>query len=635
MSVQNFKVFKFFPQNIYQFLIYILFGVGGAWLLVSVFTSGPEITRQYDAIAVWQNNSEGNWDIAYSVYQRDGGWIHIPDRDIYYEGNANLIAKLPGDDIDPDISSSAHTAISVWSNNADGDYDIYYSFWGVDGWKKPVKLFDYEGDDVDPTVYMQDPDNILVVWVNRSASGNNLYFSHYFKGNWSNPQKLTSSTFDVITAPELGYITVPTSKYLLVFTARSGGKGKVYTGIYNPVQGWNVEEISTVVEPVIDEGLPSKYQTSASMQTMTKQVTISWTGTDGKIWYAKVDPTQIKPQAQIGGKGQNSVIAYPISGSDTLLFWQDGAIKNVTPVWGDNIQIVSKDEPDIPRIDTTYFIDSNNSMITVWNKQDEDEGEIYFSVVDIQSQSWQEPQRIDTNKFPGDDLNPAITPILIQWSDEKIVSEEQVVGDEYCGDSVLQPWLGEQCEVNVDCKKKTKQCDWDVITKFLGPGFAVLFADCECVNYIDDEVSPEPESEPNPKKPEEELFFGGFSCGFNKLIVDRISGEEVNVKFYPRAKDTPEDGFVFSKVGANEYSIVSQTGTMALFPGAEPKYQSQGVVFLKFYPNDDLDKTQKIELRGIQPSGFQLCIGDFERGAKPFEGGFVPAPAGDMDFMSP
>ncbi len=630
--VQAARRFRFFPKNIYQFLVYAAFGIGGAWLLVSLFSSEFQVTRQYDAIAVWQNNSEGNWDIAYSIYQRNGGWMHLPDRDMYYEGNANLIAKLPGDDIDPDISSSRHTAIAVWSNNSDGDYDIYYSFWGIAGWQNPVKLFDFEGDDVDPTVYVQDPDNILVVWVNRLGEEKALYYSRYSKGNWSGPQKVTLTRFDAVAAPELGYITVPSSKYLLVFTAKSGEKGRVYIGVYNPVQGWSVEEVSTPVDPVVDEALPSRHQTSASMQTASGQVTVSWNGSDGKTWYAKIDPTQKVPLAQSGDMGRNPVVAYPVSGSDTLLFWQGGSVKNVTPVWGNNLQIVSKNEPDTPRIDAAYFIDANDSMITVWDTRDEGGGEIYFSVVDAQSQTWKEPQRIDANRFPGDDRNPAVAPILIQWSEENVVSREQVVGDVYCGDSVLQKSLGEECEVGIACKKKTQQCDWDIISNALGPGFAALFADCGCENVIEDEVKVPPKKGKNVGQT---VVFGGFSCGFNKLEINRLNNEEVQVKMSPPAKDTPKEGLVFSKTAPYEYSVVSQTGTVAIFPGADAENQPQAAVFLKFVPSDDLNEAQKIVLKGIQPDGFQLCVGEFERGGKPLEGGLVPAPAEGADLMVP
>jgi len=600
----------------------------------------------YDAIAVWQNNGEGNWDIAYSIYRQNGdNWFHQTDRDIYYEGDANLIAKLPGDDNDPDIASTKHSALAVWSNtgvSGNQGADIFFSKWngeslvgGETGWDKPVRLFALPGDDLDPTVYMQDSDNAMVVWINKNGDSRALYYSQYIKGAWSDPEQIIFGPAVAIATPELGYITLPGSRYLLVFTARVNGAGAAYLGTYDRVNEWEITKLEGQnIEAVVDESIPANYRTSASMHVESHKVAVSWMGEDGNIWYMKASPADKTFNAVVGENGSNPVVLHDpggSSGTDTILFSVLGTLLNITPIGGSNRQTVSSGEPSVVRSDATYLWEQGSrSAVAVWATDQESPSEIYFSAVDRKTQQWTPPDRIDKKVFPGEDKNPAITPILVRITEENTIIEEEELAltTGYCGDKILDKRGGEECEIGIDCKKKNEVCDWDYYTVNYGKLGAAFFSDCECGVFVDDNPdlskAPVDKAKPRPKN-EEDLTYGGASCGFNSVVLkSEPGGSSVKLQLLP--KTDPANG-VIEFTGA--YPSYQRDG-ITLFPLSDPP-QPKYFVNVDFSTNDDV-----ITLTGVDlATNFQLCIGTFTKGTPPESGGFTPAPASAIDSLVP
>ncbi len=604
-------------------------------LFIRTVIINNNVSDQYDAIAVWQNNGEGNWDIAYSIYkQNNNKWFHQADKDIYYEGGANLIAKLPGDDNDPDISSSRSEAMAVWSNTGlkgNKGADIVASKWDSNGWSKPARLFAIAGDDVDPTIYMQDANHVLVVWVNRNGNERTLYYSEYTNGFWADPVKIPFSGADRIASPELGYITVEGSRYLLVFTARVGGDDNAYLGTYDRVNGWDVSKIGGGnVGAITDESIPAKYRATADMQIDSHNVVVGWNGKDGNIWYVKASPSNLNFDARNAGKGINPVIIYnPKSSSDadSILFFDGGAkeLVNVTPIGGSLRQVVSSNETVPTRANATYLREQGDmSAVSVWETKKEDESEIYFSALGKSSQKWSAPDRIDPKKFSGEDRNPSIASIIIQFNKENIIirdNAKNIYKDAFCGNKILEKKFGEECEIGIVCGNKDEICDWDYYTKKFGKKWAKVFSDCECLTPPD-VIKPKVPISKNPKKKQHskksEAIYGGASCGFDSAIVkSSIDTGKVILQFLPDTN--PSNGIVVFSGSYPKY----QFENFALFPLSSPP-NDKYFVMANFSNNDNV-----ITLIGIDPAtGFQLCTGIFTKGAPPEGGGFVPAPAG-------
>lgn len=603
-------------------------------ITVSYFVMRTEISDQYDAIAVWQNNNEGNWDIAYAIYrQSNDSWFHKPDREIYYEGDANLIAKLPGDDNDPDIASTKHSALAVWSNTgSDGNdgADIFVARWSGDGWKKPERLFAFNGDDLDPTVYMQDQNNALVVWINENAQKRTLYYSEWKNGNWSNPKQIPVHAQNV-SVPELGYITLPNSRYLLIFNARADGIDQAYVGTYEATNGWNIAPIQNQSEKaMIDESVPAVYRSSVSMHVDSRNVSASWSSANGNIWYMKASPANTSLNASLFGEGGSSVVMHDpesINGTDSIVFSRGNKLYNTTPLEENYTQTISQKEAGTVRPDAIYLIEQGKrSAVAVWESNTETPSEIYFSSVKKNSQEWTAPERIDSHGFAGEDKNPAIAPILIRFEKENVLKEEKdfVFEETYCGNKILEMQSGEECEIGIACPLADEICDWDYYKKIfgqIGPA-AAFFSQCECLPFKDEIEPPKkvtpgqpkitPKNDQNDQKGNQS--YGGAACGFNEAILkSSIGGKQVSIKFLPET--IPENGTIEFHGGYPSY----QVERAFLFPTSG---RSEAYFTMIDFSNDG----REIKMTGIA-SGYKLCDGVFVKGAPPEQGGLMPAPA--------
>jgi len=623
-------VFSFSPLSLLSLLVGGGLFLLGLYMVVRYFFGAGGIVDTYDAIAVWQNNSEGNWDIAYSIYHQHGdSWTHEIDRDIYYEGDANLIAKIPGDDNDPDIASTKHKALAVWSNTgADGNEgaDIWLAFYNggkmsdqTTNWSKPTRLFAIPGDDVDPTVYMLDPDHAMVVWINRKGESQQLYYSEYIAGHWSDPDTVDSMGASVISIPELSYTTLPGSRYLLIFTAKMNDGNKAVISTYSSVNGWKSEVVDGQVQALVDESVPAKHRTSASMHTDGRAVAAAWPDGQGMVEVISADPGNRNASAAAVESGTNPIILFDPNNSravDTLLFATTDSLINVTPVNGPRRQVVTSGELEAVRADAVYLYEpADRDMVAVFETKTEEPSEIYFSSVEVGSQEWSVPKRIDLRGFAGEDRNPAVAPLRIIFSEDGMVDEDEFgFLDPECGNDILE--AGEQCEFSIACKNKAEICDWEIAKKGGFGLFGFLFAGCECIG-LDDTVEPPPNG--GGFGGDSEVTYGGTSCGFTGMkVVGDIDhdGDGVTVQFLPETN--PANGVVTLTGNYATY----ETNRLVLFPGSPPP-QDAYYATLQFLNGD-----KTAVLTGVDAeTGFQLCTGTFERGAEFGPGQAVPAAA--------
>ncbi len=632
---------------------YILLGIlttYGIIYISGIFTT-TKASDQYDAIAVWQNNSEGNWDIAYSIYRQNGdSWFYQENRDMYYEGQANLIAKIPGDDIDPDIASTKQRALAVWSNNGgkgNKGADIYLSFWNGDVWEKPSRLFAMDGDDIKPSVYMLDQKNAMVVWVNDSAGVKTLWSSEYVNGVWNEPELIRIDGVRQMELPDLGYVTLPYSKYLLSFIGDSTEGRRAFIAVYDRVNGWQVEKIENQGDsPLAGSNFSSKI--SSSMHVDSRNVAIAWAGSLGDIWLAKATPANKKFSAQKSVSGALPLVLHDpqdINGTDTMLFTKGTKLLNITPA--DNPSKTQTVSDSIKGdFDATYLREQNkNSMLAVFRDEENGEGEIYFSSVDKNSQNWSQPKKIDTKGFFGDDKNPAVAPILIKLTDKKTVIKEDdfFYTESFCGDTKLD--VGEECEVGVACKNSSDICEIDYGVKTFGPVLGVMFGDCVCYATDEDNVGGGSTSSPKKvKEPDvdisawakglfadvEPVVYRGAACGFDEIQVKETLTKTL-IKFVPGTRMGDVFEFSYEKTsGGSKWNVAEDSPIFALFPRS--KDQPDGYIDL-FVSKDK----STVTMTGVDAqSGFQLCEGTFTKnGNSGGSSGLMPAPAPSSNTLVP
>ncbi len=601
---------------------------------------------RYDAIAVWQNDGGDSWDIVYSIYSADKNqWT---TRISYPAGTAGdnterigLVGALEGDDQDPDISSAKQRAIVVWSNSgASGNAgsDIFYAVWGMGekgefAWSMPERLASLPYDDYDPTIYMPDGQNALAVWINKGVYEEKLYFAEYKNNKWSSPEVIQMPfTLNTITGPELAFSDINT-RYLLSFTARDGTEEKPFLGVYAN-GAWSVAQLKTDFPARVDESVPNTYRTASVMDDSMK-LHIAYTGKDDSLWlYALTgsDDKNKKPKRLASDATRPGLLAD--SAGARVLYSEPASLAEVDESGKEKI-FVATTENGNTRIDAVnLYSGSGKKSLALWSSQSAGGSDIKFSTY---SSKWTEPEFIE-NKYVGDDLAPAVTPIeVVVGKDKTIRKEEQLPIDwAICGNGVIDDPI-EECEIGVSCAAASDMCDWDVITNALGKAFAAAFASCECTTPDDmidggntgkNKKQGRGGSLPRFPNPFEGLdapnvadvsVYSGAACGFDKLTIVKEKEDEVMVTFTPASSSGDTESFTLNDSGS--WSVTNTTGTMKIFPKAGVGDQPSAIVFLEIGPDT-------VKMRGLDASnGFQLCDGKFIEDASATGGNLKPAPA--------
>lgn len=587
----------------------------------------------YDAIAVWQNDLNGDWDIYYSLWNYDRRqWLNFENMQ-----SSAIIKRLPGKDLDPDIASIINPnpalrskAISVWSHETAGDYDIYYSVFltgeGSRRWGEPEPIAVLDGDDLDPTIAMKNSEEALVVWVNDRNGLRELYYSIYSNGVWSQPNRVYDGLEGVVMAKEASLPQLTFNPkggfYVLGFTGKveEGKMGKLwetskaFAGTYSE-KGWFVEVILNQPEKaVFNSGNPTDERIGAA-SNVAGESTIVWPTENGELYYAivntEMDESNV-PEAYSYAEGKMPDVGYDSSNFPTSLYTHNDKIETLFGI--------SRPEPEkrlLKPLDTKEednrnaltFVRDRSTGLSVWWSNTDTPSEIYYSFTD---NNWEMPRRLEPNMLRGRDRNPEVTPLTEVITKE--VEEEEggiVVVEGFCPDGVLDP--GEECEIGIPCANPDDVCDI----------FAVLPPfDCKCLPPGD--ITPEPGGpqpptpEPQPPEIEEEAeaIYGGAACGFNEVRLRGFLGPEyegVHLRFLPDT--TPSNGLV-----AFSGPYAAYEANMRLFPLSEPPHPEYNV-YVNFKENDTI-----IEMMGVDDAtGFIVCTGTFEKGKAPGSLEMIPA----------
>ena len=619
---------------------------GGAFLVgvvivVIYIASVTKSSVRYDALAVWQHKMNGNWKIAFSIYSADK---NLWTSDILKTGKNDAVEKVghipyvEGDNQDPDISSTQTSAIAVWSNTGakgNAGADIFYSQWKQDEttqkftWSKSEPLAHVEGDDLDPSVYVADSGNAMAVWLNKAGGKESIYFAEYKNGIWSKPKAITlPKVLTKITGVELAFNKYYT-KYLLSFTAQTNGKGKFFYGIYNK-NGWRIIPVSANVPAMVDVATPNSYRTSLVVYNKST-LAASYTGSDNSLWIYKAQKNKRPGVKRIASEATRPVLLADTSSARALL--SEPALLAQYDIEGKNKRLVSQAENGYTRLDAVNLFDgAAKRSLAVWSKFGKSDSDIAFSSY---KSRWAKPEYINY-AYKGEELAPAVTPILITVEKNGLIvkrEETPIVWSE-CGDGVLNKVAGEVCEIGVACGSPSQVCDWDVSS--------ILFPDCECLDITEDGSEGEGTGGKNKKRsggsggwfpkgwfgPQREdksnsntnTVYRGSGCGFDAIALSTAQDDQMQVTFDPTPTSGKEQ--LFSRTGENKWSVVSNTGTMKIFPGASNANQPDAIVFLTI-------KDNKVFIEGLQANtGFVLCTGEFTKGKKAKDAGrLTPASA--------
>ena len=598
-------------------------------LVAYVYTSARDVfLYNLAAIGVRQEGVGDGSDIAFSIYQLDRNrWIARAPA----ANNAMVTDTLSfaGSDSQVDIASTKTRALASWVNEKDGSQRIALSFWdaeqfqaGKSGWSEVVTPFDTAGENTQPTVQMRSKDDAIVVWVNNNAR---LLYSLWNGEYWSDPQAVyPEGLFATVSALQFAELFDKGALYTLSFVSDR----KLVTAVFDG-QTWTTEEVPQVQSAVSAPVLDASMDTGISQRVYHQVLSMS----PNEVLHSVIASNEAGDAEQTFSDVQASRIS--VRGSSVYLL-------GLTPagVLRDLLQEQTLDESAQTFDVTALYTDTPVSAVALWapNKTT-----LSSAAYQTDIQKWSGGAVIDDDANAIDGIK--LTAIDVSVSESQEVVREQVVpfvSVERCGDGVLDPPLGEECEIGVACASSAEICDWDMWAK---GGKAIrqkLFVPiCQCYPFSDTPQPPTDDSDGSNKKkdparkdrlkppgalditrvPAPEGYWNGAACGFTSMFIGiwEQGAEEIQVDMIPESKT---GGFyTFSKTGDNTWSVVSQTGTMAIFPDASD--QPQAAVLLTFTPDRNT-----VTLTGINPEdGFQYCTGTLVKGAAPEGAGLMPARA--------
>jgi hypothetical protein len=167
---------------------------------------------------VWQDYRDGNWEIYYKGSANGGAnW-----------GNDTRLTVQNGWSNDPSVSVSGNDVHVVWSDDRDGNEEIYYkrSIDGGTSWSGDIRLTNAPSNSYNPVVAVNGQD-VHVVWHDYRNSGSpEIYYKHSGDGgiSWSADTRLTNNPFDSNNPS----VSVSGSSVHVAFSSFRDGNSEIY-----------------------------------------------------------------------------------------------------------------------------------------------------------------------------------------------------------------------------------------------------------------------------------------------------------------------------------------------------------------------------------------------------------------------
>jgi hypothetical protein len=175
------------------------------------------VTAGSSIFVVWQDNSDGDWDIFFAR-STDGGETFSEPDNLSNNGGASTLPKIS-------TNNDGSLVAIAWSDNSLGAAEIFFarSTDGGETFSEPDNLTSNSLLVLNPSVAVAGEDNIVVVWSSNEGTQFDIYFSSSEdKGlSFSEPTNLSNNDHDS-SAPQL--YTVAQDVYLVWIDNVSGNK---------------------------------------------------------------------------------------------------------------------------------------------------------------------------------------------------------------------------------------------------------------------------------------------------------------------------------------------------------------------------------------------------------------------------
>jgi hypothetical protein len=375
------------------------------------------------ALAVWQHK-DADFEPWYSIYK------HSARRWQTSEGATAPIARMAGDDNDPDVSSKGAYAVSVWEN---GGRIFSSEFDGKGGFEKakwsssPNQVMGANGRNSDPTVAVIAQSSAFASWVS-SNDGGSLEFSYWDGRAWNSPTKVSGSELGAL--PEMAAFG---RGFVLAWAAPEGVKAAVFSA-----GKWQSPATLLSAGALYEKNIPA--DSRLGVATRGSEAIVVWTAKGGRVLYSKFSEGAWSPAKEYSSESSPDVADF--SGGFYSVFEKSGDLSGTD---FSSVDTVSKLEKSDLR-PAVAFISNKAVGVSVWWNPIDAPGEIYYSSKDAGA-AWAEPARVNVAELPGFDRNPAITPL------EKTTIYEEP----FCPNGVIDP--GEQCEMGIPCANPNAVCN--------------------------------------------------------------------------------------------------------------------------------------------------------------------------------
>ena len=347
-------------------------------------------TKTWSAPKILTNNSmfEGlvslsndiNGDVSATwIVDKDNNISTTSDRDIYYSiwngsdwSELKMVTNDVAVDVNPVLAYSQNNAISVWSQDTDGnittrtDKELYYAVWNGSEWSTPTYLTNDNIEDTTPKIMFDKFNNVTLTWIKRNETADRIYIFTYDNG-WSSPKLVAES----LTIYEMGLSFDSDNNAVVVWQGASpSGQDIYYTVCDNSNQLWCGEKQltnDTSAEWQLSTTIDSKNEIMISY--VKQNITIfNHTIIEGEsdLCYL-IHPIMLDLSLDSSDIIFSNETAYP---GDTITI--NATIHNIGDLQANSVEVKFSDGLSGPQIGTTQTIPSlpagqNATVSVTWN----------------------------------------------------------------------------------------------------------------------------------------------------------------------------------------------------------------------------------------------------------------------------
>ena len=392
---------------------------GSSWQTeVEISTDSGTDNQRVSSIAVdcsnvhvvWTDNGDGDYDIYYRSLARSWQTEVQTSTDSTTEWQFHPSIAVNGDKV--------HV---VWADWEDGDPDIKYRYYDGSSWQGEQELSVDSGTEwqVQPDIAV-DGTKVHVVWADKGDGDYDIYYRYYDGSSWQNEVQIsTDSATEWQCQPT---IAVDSGKPHVAWIDKGGGDWDIYYTYHNGVAWQTEQQIST------DSG--TEWQMEPDIALDGTKVHIVWKddGGDWDIYYRYYDGSSWQTEVEIStdsgteDQGRPSIavnsgkvhVAWDDYGSgdwDVYYRYYDGSSWQTEQEVSSDSGTEDQWDPDIAVEGTKVYV--------AWVDTGDGDADIYYSCLDVSC--WQTEQEVSSDSGTEEQYSPAIAVandrVHIVWED--------------------------------------------------------------------------------------------------------------------------------------------------------------------------------------------------------------------------